>query len=169
MDQETYGYQPNGHPWSEIYNSWEQPTDTGGQQDEERDVPNDETCGVKAEMEESSCELSTGELCSGHAAKEMGHSGKTTDRTEHPVKENNVSLDKHQRKHIGEKFYMCGECGYRTADRATLSRHMRTHIGEKRYKCDQCDYSAADKSKLGRHKRKHTENHLEPTSKKAHR
>ncbi|KAI8513600.1 hypothetical protein Bbelb_079240 [Branchiostoma belcheri] len=56
----------------------------------------------------------------------------------------------------GEKPYMCGECGYRTAKQSDLSRHVRTHTGEKPYKCDQCDYSAAQKSSLDYHLVKHT-------------
>ncbi|XP_035664120.1 uncharacterized protein LOC118407708 [Branchiostoma floridae] len=79
-DQETYGYQPNGHPWSEIYNSWEQTTDTGRHLDEERDDPNDETRGIKAEIEESNSGLSTGELCTEHLGKESdSRESQTTD------------------------------------------------------------------------------------------
>ncbi|KAI8482775.1 hypothetical protein Bbelb_394370 [Branchiostoma belcheri] len=62
-----------------------------------------------------------------------------------------VNLD-----NAGEKPYMSGECGYRTAYKSDLSLHMRTHTGEKPYKCDQCDYSAAQKYDLDQHLAKHT-------------
>ncbi|XP_035659293.1 zinc finger protein 578-like [Branchiostoma floridae] len=56
------------------------------------------------------------------------------------------NLDQHVIvKHTGEKPYMRGQCGYKTAIRSHLSRHLNTHPGEKQYKCDQCDYSAVEK------------------------
>ncbi|XP_035664001.1 histone-lysine N-methyltransferase PRDM9-like [Branchiostoma floridae] len=206
-DHETYNFicsvLPSEHPWHKIYNSSKATTDTGRQQDEERDVLSDETRSVRAELEESNCELFTGELCTGHPGmemdstehpgKEMDHPGKEMDCTEHPGKESdsmetqttdmgleqetcdvnfpqpdNTSTSQvlvqesrgitgmHVVEHTIEKPFMCGECGYRTAQRSNLSRHMRSHTGEKPYMCNQCDFSTAEKSKLVRHVRKHT-------------
>ncbi|CAH1241010.1 ANK2 [Branchiostoma lanceolatum] len=91
---------PTGHPWSETYNSWEQITDTGRQQDEESDVPNDETCGVKAEMEESSCQLSTEELCSEHPGNE-------SDCTERPGKKKESDSRETQTTDMGLQQETC--------------------------------------------------------------
>ncbi|XP_035664105.1 zinc finger protein 845-like [Branchiostoma floridae] len=69
----------------------------------------------------------------------------------HPGKESEGNIGRNVLKHTGEKPYMCGECGYRAAQKHHLSRHMRTHTGEKPFKCDQCDFSAAQKSTLDKH------------------
>ncbi|XP_078581057.1 uncharacterized protein LOC144864646 [Branchiostoma floridae x Branchiostoma japonicum] len=187
-DRETYNFicsvLPSEHPWHKIYNSSKATTDTGRQQDEEREVLNDETRGVRAEMKESSCELFTGE-------RGVGHPGKEMDSTEHPGKESietqttDMGLQQemcdvnfpqpdntstlqvlvqesrgitgmHVVEHTVEKPYMCGKCGFRTAKKCYLSRHMRNHTGEKPYMCNQCDFSTAEKSKLVRHVTKHT-------------
>ncbi|XP_035664055.1 zinc finger protein 2-like [Branchiostoma floridae] len=158
-DQETYKYHNEtkltGCPWNKTYNSWEQTTDTGRQQDEETTVPNDETCGgVRAEIKESSCGFfSVGE----HPGKDMEHSGQpgkesdsretqTTDMglqqetcdvnfpqpdntSTSQVQESTGSMVRHVVKNTGDKTYMCGECGYRTDRKSYLSKHMRIHTG----------------------------------------
>ncbi|XP_078581187.1 uncharacterized protein LOC144864734 [Branchiostoma floridae x Branchiostoma japonicum] len=176
--------QPNRHPLDKTDNSWGQNSGMSLQQDEEKDNPNVKVYSVKEEIGESSCELSVGELCTGHSGKDMdhpGYPGKKMDCTEHFGKESDnvaqksynvnfpqpasisISLVQESRgnmgghvvKHSNEKPFACKECLYSTYGKSDLSRHMRTHTGEKPYKCDQCDYSAAVKSTLVRHLRTH--------------
>ncbi|KAH7704339.1 RE1-silencing transcription factor, partial [Aphelenchoides avenae] len=60
--------------------------------------------------------------------------------------------------HTDMKPYGCPfeNCGYRAAQKAKVDRHFRKHTGEKPYQCPQCVYQAADKCVINKHiRRKH--------------
>ncbi|CAH1233132.1 REST [Branchiostoma lanceolatum] len=83
--------------------------------------------------------------------------GRNTFNVQEQLAEAETSLVNQLEAQFGETPFLCGERGYRTADKSCLSKHVRTHTGKKTYKCDQCEYSAAHKSTLDRHLAKHSD------------
>ncbi|XP_021330473.2 uncharacterized protein isoform X1 [Danio rerio] len=65
-------------------------------------------------------------------------------------------LQRHMRKHSGEKPYICAVCGRRFAQKTYLTTHKRTHSGERPYACIDCGKTFSQKSSLNVHLRCHT-------------
>ena len=68
-------------------------------------------------------------------------------------------MEKHQRKHTGDKPYKCGICGKQFVQVGSLAVHMRSHTGEMPYSCEECGKGFAVKERLRLHQRTHTGNY----------
>jgi len=63
-------------------------------------------------------------------------------------------IEKHMRKHTGEKPFKCCLCEYKTGENSNLLRHtMRHHEKVKNYNCDNCEFKTAIKLDLITHQR----------------
>nr|XP_032814304.1 RE1-silencing transcription factor [Petromyzon marinus] len=51
----------------------------------------------------------------------------------------------------GPKPLVCGECGYRTADRSNYKKHVLLHTSPRRFPCPACSYAASKKCNLTYH------------------
>ncbi|CAB3364758.1 Hypothetical predicted protein [Cloeon dipterum] len=78
----------------------------------------------------------TKELCCEFCSKVFHHMG---------------DLNKHRRKHTGERPYPCHECDRRFSHISNLLRHSKIHSGERPFKCDSCQRSFNRSDKLMSH------------------
>ncbi|XP_012251789.2 zinc finger protein 184-like [Athalia rosae] len=60
-------------------------------------------------------------------------------------------LNKHRRRHTGEKPYECSQCEQKFAHASNLARHQRVHSGERPFVCPTCGRSFTRRDKLTIH------------------
>lgn len=65
-------------------------------------------------------------------------------------------LQNHERKHTGERPFVCTVCSVAFTQKANLRAHLRTHSGEKAFSCEYCSRRFAAKGKLQSHVMIHT-------------
>ncbi|CAM5179371.1 unnamed protein product [Eretmochelys imbricata] len=66
-------------------------------------------------------------------------------------------LVRHQRSHAGDKPYECCDCGKSFVDSSALINHQRIHTGERPYECHECGKTFIDSSAFSKHQRIHKE------------
>lgn len=65
------------------------------------------------------------------------------------------ALERHYRKHTGQKDFVCDICNAAFARSDTLKLHKRVHSGQKPYACSVCSAHFSDRSYCRRHMRSH--------------
>lgn len=65
------------------------------------------------------------------------------------------ALERHYRKHTGQKDFVCDICNAAFARSDTLKLHKRVHSGQKPYTCSACGAHFSDRSYCRRHMRAH--------------
>jgi len=61
------------------------------------------------------------------------------------------SLNRHMKKHTGDKPWQCKHCPKKFAEKSDLKRHVRIHTGETPYVCPHCQKKFADRTNTKRH------------------
>ena len=62
-----------------------------------------------------------------------------------------ADLQRHMRKHTGEKPFEWKHCNYSFAQRSKLKRHLQTHLEEKFFSCTQCNFTCKTSGSLKQH------------------
>ena len=62
-----------------------------------------------------------------------------------------VHMQRHRRKHSGEKPFQCKICGKKFAQKYNCIEHIRTHTDSFKHKCPECEAKFAQKHQLKNH------------------
>ena len=63
------------------------------------------------------------------------------------------SIDKHTRKCLGVKDFLCGTCHKSFTTKGNLNSHLIVHLAEKPWRCDICNQRFKHKNAWKRHRR----------------
>lgn len=66
-----------------------------------------------------------------------------------------ANLSQHQAKHTGIRRHSCPVCGKMFSRKAFVTTHLRVHTGERPYFCDICDQRFTQIGDMRRHRRRH--------------
>ena len=127
-------------------------------------MDHDKEIGTSPDVMENSCKKPYGEKLFGYKDCRKGLSNLQTHIGEKPFIcqecgagfSRNSNLKQHMRTHTGEKPFICQECGAGFSNGSDLKKHMRTHTGEKPFNCQECGEGFARSSHLKTHMRTHT-------------
>ena len=71
------------------------------------------------------------------------------------------NLNRHFKKHSGEKHFKCNQCNFASSRTDKLKEHMirgKHQTGKKTYKCDHCDFESESSCNVAKHMRTHYRN-----------